>query len=206
MFKFRPWNTVAIAGDALAPLLSPILENVCKEVKCGQGICKPSNNSIIPFECECSLGWKQLASSDDDDDDDDDQYLKFLPCVIPNCTLNYSCSKAPSPGQEKEKRGNGSIFDVCQWTDCGGGKCVTTSPFTHNCECSEGYYNLLNLTFSPCFKECSLGSDCKDLGIGFVDRTSPPPPSSSQDRSNQASYRLEGSYVWLIFMFAQMAI
>ncbi|KAI7737325.1 hypothetical protein M8C21_016183, partial [Ambrosia artemisiifolia] len=176
--------------------------DVCKEVKCGQGTCKQSNGSIIPFECECSPGWKQLATSDNGDDD---QGWKFLPCVIPNCTLNYSCSKAPPPSQENEKRGNGSILDACQWTDCGGGKCVTTSLFNHKCECSEGYYNLLNLTFSPCFKECSFGSDCKDLGIGLMDKPSPP-PSLSADRSNQASYRLKGSYDWLIFAFALMAI
>ncbi|MFS7952835.1 hypothetical protein Hanom_Chr07g00611581 [Helianthus anomalus] len=120
-------------------------------------------------------------------------------------TLNYSCSKAPPPTQEKEKQGNGSIFDACRWTDCGGGKCVTTSPFTHKCECSEGYNNLLNLTFSPCFKECSLGADCKDLGIGLMDKPSPP-LSLSQDRSNQANCRLNGSYDWLLFAFALLVI
>ncbi|KAK1436429.1 hypothetical protein QVD17_02209 [Tagetes erecta] len=187
------------AVDLLAPLLSPILEGVCKDVTCGQGTCKPTNTSIIPYECECSPGWKQVANFNDDDD----HFLKVLPCVIPNCTLNYSCSQAPSPVQEKENRGNGSIFDVCQWTDCGGGKCVATSPFTRKCECSEGYYNLLNLTFSPCFRDCSLGMDCKNLGIG---RPSPPPPSLPTDSTNQASYRLEGSYDWLVLTFALMFI
>ncbi|KAM0067114.1 hypothetical protein Hdeb2414_s0002g00057091 [Helianthus debilis subsp. tardiflorus] len=195
----QPWST---AGDVLSPILSPIFEDACKEVKCGQGICKQSQNSSIPFECECSPGWKQLAATSVNDGD---QGWKFLPCVIPNCTLNYSCSQAPSPVQEKEKQGNGSIFDACQWTDCGGGKCVTTSLFTHKCECSEGYNNLLNLTFSPCFKECSIGADCKDLGIGLMDKPSPP-PSLSQDRSNQANYRLKGGYDWLLFAFALLVI
>ncbi|KAI3685582.1 hypothetical protein L6452_34830 [Arctium lappa] len=192
----QPWGIVTTTGDVLAPILSPIFEDVCNDVKCGKGVCKPSDNSTIPYECECSPGWKQLST-------DDDHGLKFLPCVIPNCTLDYSCSKAASPVQEKENRGNESIFDVCRWTDCGGGKCETTSLFTHKCECSEGYHNLLNLTFSPCFKECSLGLDCKDLNIGFMNKsTSSPPLSSSADRSNQANYRVEGSFNWLIFTLA----
>ncbi|XP_071737791.1 uncharacterized protein [Rutidosis leptorrhynchoides] len=187
------------ANDLLAPILSPIFEDVCKQVKCGQGICKPSDNSsLIPFECECSPGWKQLASSDTDPG------LKFMPCVIPNCTLNYSCSEAPPPVQAKDNQGNESIFDVCRWTDCGGGKCQTLSPFTHKCECNEGYHNLLNLTFSPCFKECSLGMDCKNLGIGLTNGSSPP-PSLSADNSNQANIGIEGGLVLLMFLLALFA-
>ncbi|KAD6119432.1 hypothetical protein E3N88_10703 [Mikania micrantha] len=176
----QSWSVVtgAGAGDFLAPLLSPIFEDVCKQAKCGNGICKPSDNSTIPFECECSPGWKQIAATSD-------QYLKFLPCVIPNCTFDYSCSKASPPVQEKDNRRNESIFDVCQWIDCGGGRCESTSLFTHKCTCNEGYHNLLNLTFSPCFRECSLGLDCKDLGIGFNDKPSSPPPSLSGDGSSQ---------------------
>lgn len=191
-----------ITADFLAPLLAPIFEDGCKDVACGQGICKPSNNSTIPYECECSPGWKQVANFDDDNG-----FLKTLPCVIPNCTLNYSCSEAPTPVQEKQNRGNESIFDVCSWTDCGGGKCQSTSFFTHKCECNEGYRNLLNLTFSPCFKDCSLGMDCKNLGFGMTNRSSSFPPSdSSVDRSNQANFRLRGSLDWLIFTFTLLAM
>lgn len=195
----QPWSI--IAGDILAPLLSPIFEDACNNVKCGQGTCKPSSNITIPFECECSPGWKQLATTDDD------HFLKFLPCVIPNCTLNYSCSKAPPPMQEKENQGNGSIFDVCRWTDCGGGKCESTSLFTHKCTCDEGYQNLLNLTFSPCFKECSLGMDCKDIGLGFMNKSPPsPPPRPLSDQSNQGNTRFKGSFYWLTFALVLLAI
>nr|XP_043637086.1 protein lin-12-like [Erigeron canadensis] len=196
----QPWTAVSTsAGDILAPILSPIFEDVCQEAKCGQGICKPSDNSTIPFECECSPGWKQVLTSDDDN------YLKFLPCVIPNCTLNHSCLEAPPPMPENDDRRNGSIFDVCRWADCGAGKCEATSLFTHKCECTEGYHNLLNLTFSPCFKECSLGMDCKDIGFGIMNRTSPP-SSFSADNSNQANFRFEGSYHWVIFAFALLDV
>lgn len=60
-------------------------EDGCKDVACGQGICKPSNNSTIPYECECSPGWKQVANFDDDNG-----FLKTLPCVIPNCKSTNS--------------------------------------------------------------------------------------------------------------------
>lgn len=52
-------------------------DDVCKEVNCGKGTCKPSSSAFF-FECECQPGWKQTASGSGDD-------FKFLPCVIPNC-------------------------------------------------------------------------------------------------------------------------
>ncbi|XP_076917922.1 uncharacterized protein LOC143578144 [Bidens hawaiensis] len=186
----QPWSTIVTTAE----------NDVYNQVNCGQGICKPSNTTTSPYECECSHGWKQLANTSN-------QYLKFLPCVIPNCTLDYSCSKAQPPVQQKENRVNGSLFDVCQWIDCGGGTCKSTSFFTHKCECSPGYNNLLNLTFSPCFRECSLGMDCKDLNLGFNGNPSSPPPPLSADRSNKAYNILEGRYDWLILLtYALLAI
>ncbi|KAL6581710.1 hypothetical protein OROMI_005724 [Orobanche minor] len=56
-----------------------------------------SSNSTFGYECECDSGWKQAGSQDD-------EYLKFLPCVIPNS---------------------------CFWTYCGGGSCNKMSIFSH---------------------------------------------------------------------------
>ena len=53
-------------------------DDVCKEVECGKGTCKPTKNSTFFFECECNPGWKQTRSADDDN-------FKFLPCIVPNC-------------------------------------------------------------------------------------------------------------------------
>uniref|UniRef100_A0A9I9D8B9 Uncharacterized protein n=1 Tax=Cucumis melo TaxID=3656 RepID=A0A9I9D8B9_CUCME len=78
-------------NDLLSPLLSPIFENVCKEVNCGKGTCKTSGNGSFSFECDCESGWKQTLF---DDDDDDRNHFKFLPCIIPKS---------------------------CSWVDCGGG-------------------------------------------------------------------------------------
>ncbi|KAF8037943.1 hypothetical protein BT93_B0708 [Corymbia citriodora subsp. variegata] len=143
-------------GDVLSPLLSPIADDVCKEVKCGRGTCKPSGNSTFLYgngtflyECECEPGWKQTLSNTD-------QHLRFLPCVIPNCTLNYSCMKSPASAEEKARQANESIFNPCHWVDCGGGSCNKTSIVSYSCLCDEGYYNLFNLTAFPCYQQCSL--------------------------------------------------
>ncbi|KAK3042201.1 hypothetical protein RJ639_001321, partial [Escallonia herrerae] len=122
-------QTWTATSNILPPILSPFFDDVCKVAECGKGTCKPSQNSSFAFVCECDAGWKQSR------------------------TLNYSCKEGPSPVQEKEKRANESFFEPCHWADCGGGTCNKTSAFTHRCDCSEGYYNLLNTTAFPCFRE-----------------------------------------------------
>ncbi|KAE8022673.1 hypothetical protein FH972_008455 [Carpinus fangiana] len=186
-------------SDLLSPLLSPVLDTVCKEVECGKGTCKQSSNRTFGFECECEPGWKQTGSDDDD-------LLKYLPCVVPNCTLYKSCTSAPSPVQEKERRANESIFDACHWADCGGGICNKTSVFTYSCECSEGYYNLLNVTAFPCFKQCAIGLDCKNLGITLSNKSTAATPAVADDGKNQATSILQGNSLWLIILMMSMAM
>lgn len=155
--------------------------DACKEDVCGKGKCVASNNSTFGFECQCEPGWKQARSQDDDS-------LKFMPCVIPNCTLNYNCAKTPDPAPDKNKA-NSSIFDPCFWTDCGGGSCNKASFFTHKCECQEGYSNLFNSTAFPCFKQCSLGGDCANLGINIENNTLSSPNNQSPGLAdNSGSY------------------
>ncbi|KAK8365276.1 hypothetical protein V6Z11_A02G043000 [Gossypium hirsutum] len=138
--------------DFLSPLLSPLFDDVCKEVECGRGKCKPSINGTLPFYvCECDPGWKQTFS-----DKHDHAHLKFLPCIVPNCSMNNVCSAAPSPAQEKASDTDQSAFDICRWTNCGGGSCNKTSPFMYDCRCSEGYFNLLNVSAFPCYRECTI--------------------------------------------------
>ncbi|KAM7462840.1 hypothetical protein LguiA_030961 [Lonicera macranthoides] len=193
IFLLKPWSATC---NFLTPILPPIFDDVCKEVECGKGSCKPALNSTFFFVCECEPGWKQARPDDDD-------YFKFLPCLIPDCNLNYACTKVPSPLQEKEEHANESFFDPCHWTECGGGTCKKISPLTHKCECKEGYNNLLNITAFPCFKECALGPDCSRLGIS--ERTFSPPNSSlrTDNVSNQvttvnSSYLKEGINWWII--------
>lgn len=176
--------------------LSPIFDEVCKEIACGKGKCVSSQNSTFSYECECDPGWKQYRADNDD-------YLKFLPCVIPNCTVNRECAAAaPAPVQEKaSKTNNTSIFDPCHWIDCGGGSCNKTSAFTYSCICAQGFNNLLNATAFPCYKECSIGMDCSTLGISMSNTsTSSPPPALS----NNAGLKLIEDSRWLIILLMSL--
>ncbi|XVF38279.1 hypothetical protein REPUB_Repub20aG0086900 [Reevesia pubescens] len=185
---------------AKTDFLSPIFDDACKEAKCGKGKCKPSLNGTLPYYvCECDLGWKQTRSDNDD-------HLKFLPCIVPNCTLNTACSAAPSPVQEKEAKANQSIFDICHWTNCGGGSCNKTSPFAYDCKCSEGYFNLLNVSTFPCYRECAIGLDCADLGISLSNKSTSTTPPLSQNDVNQAGSRLLGNCHWVIMLVLLLGV
>ncbi|KAL1220672.1 hypothetical protein V5N11_003375 [Cardamine amara subsp. amara] len=185
---------------ATCDFLSPVFGNntICKDVLCGKGKCKESSNSTFNFmyECECDNGWKQFTP-----------HLKFLPCVIPNCTFDLTCGKAASPSQPKtlpKDNVTNSIFDVCKWVDCGGGSCNSTKPFLYSCDCHEGYRNLMNITAFPCLKECALGTNCSGLGIPMSNASSPDAslasPTDLPDSSkNQATrLNLRGSSLWWI--------
>nr|CAD1822489.1 unnamed protein product [Ananas comosus var. bracteatus] len=164
---------VAAAADFLSPLFAPVLNVTCSHVACGRGTCEASTNDTLGFICKCSSGWSQYFVQDE---------LRFLPCVIPNCNINYSCSKistAPAPSPSPPSA-NFSIFDPCLWAYCGGGKCVNASYFDYKCECDEGYYNLFNSTSYPCYRECSLGASCSDLGISMTNSSYSSPPAPEQ--------------------------
>ncbi|KAF3494849.1 hypothetical protein DY000_02053786, partial [Brassica cretica] len=94
---------------ATCDFLSPIFglsssSQLCSPlaVVCGKGKCKASSNGTFKYECECDNGWKQF-----------DHNLKFLPCVIPNCTFDLSCGEAGPPAQPPTppKDNNASFFD-----------------------------------------------------------------------------------------------
>ncbi|XP_021317096.1 uncharacterized protein LOC8062665 [Sorghum bicolor] len=160
---------------------------VCGNVSCGMGTCSESSDYAFGFACHCNPGWSRyhLATVQ----------FPFLPCVIPNCTIHTSCedgsssssSPAPAPPPPAPPAGLPplTIFDPCLMQYCGddgGGTCEKASDFTHRCSCRDGYANLLNDTSYPCYQQCSLGSDCKGLGIdvinGSTPSSSPPAPFS----------------------------
>ncbi|TMW82866.1 hypothetical protein EJD97_004341 [Solanum chilense] len=186
------------ANNALPPIFSPIFDNVCEEVNCGKGSCKAASNATFGFVCECDYGWKQTSS-------ETDNFFKFLPCAVPNCTVNFSCGKEAPPAPAPDSRSNTSFFEPCHWADCGGGSCNKTSTFTYSCICQEGYYNIFNQTGSPCYKECALGLDCAQLGFDLSNKTSSPPPSVSDDSKSIAISIFGGGYGWLILTVASIA-
>ncbi|BAT94113.1 hypothetical protein LR48_Vigan02g221500 [Vigna angularis] len=185
-------QSLSATSDFLSPLISPLSEDLCREVECGKGTCKPSKNDTILFECDCDPGWRQTLSSPDEG-------LKFLPCIVPNCTMNYSCSSAPAPDPQNESKANASIFNACHWVDCGGGSCNRTSFFSYSCICDAGYYNILNATALPCFKECAFGLSCSNLGITLMNSSRAPPPPPTLNENDSLILRGSSS-LWLLLL------
>ncbi|XP_058086654.1 uncharacterized protein LOC131233854 isoform X2 [Magnolia sinica] len=182
-FLFQAMAAATI-DDAFAPIFSPIVDKACDIIKCGKGNCTVNLNETFGFVCECDEGWKQFHIGD---------HLRFLPCVIPNCTVNFSCEQLPAPTPAiLPPPTNHSIFDACEWSYCGEGTCVKSPESGHRCECKTGYANLLNDTDLPCFRECSIGADCVNLGIGLTNSsssTSPPTFSDSGVAANQDPHK-----------------
>ncbi|OVA05398.1 hypothetical protein BVC80_441g161 [Macleaya cordata] len=149
------------AADFLSPLLSPFLDDVCKEVECGKGKCKSSLDNNLPFICECEPGWKQITPFEQDHD-----LLHFLPCVIPNCTVDISCNTAAEPPMPefKEPPLNESFFDVCYWLYCGGGACIPSMEF------------------------CAFGMDCARLGITVSNESTTSTPKLEDPSENHGNY------------------
>ncbi|KAK4757671.1 hypothetical protein SAY87_018972 [Trapa incisa] len=169
-------------GDFLPSFLSPIPEQLCKTVECGKGSCKPPSSNPLSYECECDAGWKKFED------------ISFFPCVIPNCSLDTSCMEGVSSPKENTNR---TILDPCYWADCGGGTCNKTSIFTYECVCQEGYYNLLNTSIFPCFKQCAIGLDCSGLGISSPN-TSVASPDVAENNHTNASPAFQGCSPWPI--------
>ncbi|KAL5712439.1 hypothetical protein ACHQM5_014612 [Ranunculus cassubicifolius] len=189
------------SSDFLAPLLSPFIDELCKDILCGKGKCKSSFNHTIGYKCECDPGWKQSLSNDGGD------HLGFLPCVIPNCTVDYSCMKAETPApQMKDPPKNNSLFDPCNWAYCGEGSCTKSNKSSHICDCKQGSSNLFNQTSFPCFTDCSLGADCVNLGLTLPNRASPPAPVLSDKNDNHASSVLPGRIVWMVILLLTVAL
>ncbi|KAL3537830.1 hypothetical protein ACH5RR_001196 [Cinchona calisaya] len=168
---------------------SPLFDNICNEVQCGKGTCQASPGYPFNFKCICESGWKRTHLDNEDN-------LQFMPCVIPNCSLDYSCMPAAPPVPPVPY--NTSFFDPCYWIYCGEGTCVKNSTYTHICQCNGGYSNLYNVAAFPCFSECAIGSDCSRLGVKVAKSTSSPNSDASPAKST-----LPGKFQWMgIFLIS----
>ncbi|KAI8534968.1 hypothetical protein RHMOL_Rhmol10G0138400 [Rhododendron molle] len=90
-------------------ILSPYFDNICNEVECGKGTCKTAIGSPFNFKCECESNWKRTHLGDESD-------LQFLPCVVPDCSVDYTCMPAAPPAPAVPH--NLSIFDRAVGSDC----------------------------------------------------------------------------------------
>ncbi|XP_057969829.1 uncharacterized protein LOC131158907 [Malania oleifera] len=147
----------------------------CEFVKCGEGTCNTSTDSVLGFHCECKPGWKKLKIG----------HLSFPSCVVPNCTVNFQCGNdsAPPPPPPPAST-NESSSDPCASAWCGDGTCVAHGD-GFKCACNEGSTNLLNKTSLGCFKQCYFGEDCG--GVKYGDFPNSPPSSASMNSSNSSA-------------------
>ncbi|XP_057816902.2 uncharacterized protein LOC131030208 [Cryptomeria japonica] len=158
---------------------------LCKIINCMMGTCNDTlTGNPLDFlpRCQCNPGWSQPAIG---------LKIPFLPCVMPNCTLDITCGTTapasapafvPLPPPEKSS--------LCATSTCGeGGSCKQTSDFTYVCHCAQGYENLLNMPPAACLRQCSFGADCAKLEInvgggGGGGATAPQPSGSNRGRNN----------------------
>ncbi|KAL7126343.1 hypothetical protein ABFS83_14G179700 [Erythranthe nasuta] len=187
---------IATKGDTnIPPSLSPLFDNICNEVECGKGSCEAAPGKPFNYKCDCEDGWKRTRF-------DDEQDLEFVPCTIPNCTLDYSCMPAAPPAPAVPH--NSSFFDPCYWIYCGEGKCTKNTTRAHTCQCNPGYSNLLNITAFPCYNDCAIGSEsCERLGIRSASSTSN--PSSKNNDNNQAIAFSMGKFNLMTILLATTA-
>ncbi|KAK1309959.1 hypothetical protein QJS10_CPA08g00305 [Acorus calamus] len=101
-----------------------------------------------------------------------------------------------------------ALDEMCKHVECGQGTCMSSinETFGYICECDQGwsryagnlsympcvipncYANLVNISYLPCFAECSVEGDCASHGIGLSNSkaSSNPPSSSASSESNSA--------------------
>ncbi|XP_060218159.1 uncharacterized protein LOC132645273 [Lycium barbarum] len=200
---------LAATEDSIPPVLAPYFDNICNDVDCGKGSCEQAPGKPFNFICNCERGWKRTHHDNDDDDDDEDD-LQFLPCIVPKCSVDYSCLPAPPPAPPIPH--NMSFFDPCYWIYCGEGTCKKNITHGQTCECEYGYSNLLGIPTFPCFNDCAIGSDCQQQGIRLLNSTaySPAPSPSSifnggDDNNGATSFMPKNSH-WMAILLASAAM
>ncbi|XP_021742229.1 uncharacterized protein LOC110708406 [Chenopodium quinoa] len=203
-------SLIAFAALLLISLAATALgdSEICSQVSCGKGTCK-SKPDYVPhgFTCECDSGWRRTRLSDSEE-----QYLQFLPCIIPNCSINYSCMPAPAPLPPiPTKPFDTAIFNPCYWVYCGEGTCTNSSDYKHSCECQPGSYNLFNVSHFPCYSDCAFGSDCSKLGINVTSNsktsvTLGPSSSISQTSRSENHGMRSWKLNWIVITVISLAV
>ncbi|XP_073027043.1 uncharacterized protein [Primulina eburnea] len=181
-----------------ADILDPFYDNICNEVQCGKGSCESDRSYPFGFRCQCDSGWRRTRLNDSDE-----QNLLYLPCIIPNCSLDYSCMPAAPPAPAVPY--NTSFFDPCYWIYCGEGTCTKNTTRTHICQCNPGYSNLLNISAFPCYSDCAIqADDCQRLGIR-VSKSTSGSSSNSTDDSGAITAISMGILSWMAMLIIPTA-
>lgn len=158
-----------------------LASGLCDIFKCMKGKCV-TTNSIPFYECQCDAGWKSPFG------------WSWTPCVLPNCTIDRTCSNATSPAPAPAPTFSPTgLFNVCSYPVCGNGECIqnSTSRDNYQCDCHSGYSNLRNKSDGYCLQSCAIGANCQNLNISIGGSPEPPPPpASSNQGTNQGSKQI----------------
>ncbi|KAL4559963.1 hypothetical protein LXL04_032109 [Taraxacum kok-saghyz] len=167
--NIQPWFMATSCGFGIKP-------DACANVTCGEGHCVPDLMGLL-FHCECNPGWKTIQVGP----------MSFGSCIIPNCTVDFSCGGTEPPTPPFPPINFTS--PACNLVWCGDGDCVVNGTTGHYCRCHERAANLFKNPELICMQQCYLGGDCNRLGLG---PPPPPPPSSASPGAgggkNAASY------------------
>ncbi|GLJ14478.1 hypothetical protein SUGI_0234090 [Cryptomeria japonica] len=178
--------------DILPPLPSWLPDsNPCNATNCGNGTCESTKE--YPFvKCVCKPGWKQPERYHN---------LPFQPCVVPNCTIDYSCGSASPPSYAEPPLPNlpkiSEPLNPCSYNVCGAGTCTLKSNVTleYQCNCNKGYGNIMNWTWGFCSKECELQKDCSRLNVSVSSNDSTTDTSSSNGAQGGLKFMMENSHL-----------
>lgn len=161
-------------------------DDVCTKADCGQGKCVVDVPGLL-FHCECNPGWKTIITG----------LMPFGPCIIPNCTVDFSCGGKYPPTPPPPSPIN--FTSPCNLVWCGDGDCVVNKT-DHYCQCHERAANLFHNPKFVCMQQCYLDGDCAHLGLN----PPPPPPSSAASPGggkSDASYSFTKLPLVLVSLF-----
>ncbi|KAL6585139.1 hypothetical protein OROMI_004428 [Orobanche minor] len=168
------------------PSLAPFFDDLCKEVECGRGSCERAIGSPFNFKCKCNNGWKRTRI-------DDEQDLEFLPCIIPDCEVDYSCMPAAPPLPSTPH--NISFFD----------RLLLGLLWRRHVRKKHNTHPHVSMQFWLLTRDCAIGSNsCERLVLESSTSTSN--PSSNNGDSNQAIAFILGKFNWITVLFATAAV
>jgi len=183
--------TVQTSSPSAKSSLGAFADTLCTGVDCGNGTCVTSSD--YPYvKCDCNPGWRQPSAS---------VYVPFLACVIPNCSLDYTCNnsvgEAPSPSSDESGdhsyRARPCLYDVC-----GGGTCISKSDHGYICQCSSGYGNIMNWNNGYCVKKCAIQGECSSQGV-TVSSSNDSTTSSSKNDGRGGLEFVKDNRDWMIW-------
>ncbi|KAJ7520334.1 hypothetical protein O6H91_19G001600 [Diphasiastrum complanatum] len=166
------FNVSSCAGRSLAPIFAPApapapspptlnFSNVCSFPVCGKGDCVLANasTSLLPsYTCRCHNGSGNIFNSPSS-------------LCVSKCNIGADCKSLGivSPFPPPPPPPLPGTTSICSGIDCQMGNCVPNPQqllAPYQCQCDDGWKNLLNLTYLPCgLPDCDFQINCPNSGL-----------------------------------------